>query len=296
MSPFRRTRPLALALVLALSATASFAQVPAHDGPGPDATVACGDGPQQLGHLRLPEGRGPFPVAVAIHGGCFLDHVGEGSLTPAAAALVEDRIATWDVTYRRLGHDGAGWTGSFLDVGSAVDHLRVLAETYPLDLDRIALFGHSAGAPLAVWAAARSALPAASEIRGQNPLEVDAVLAIDGPLDLGAWASQGIDQQVCGEPVIASMLGGTPDEVPERYRQASPVDLPALDLEVFVLPAGMMEAFGGHVAIQARAADRGERVRIRPVPDSDHFQLITPGHPSWQAVRTTRLEALGLDS
>ncbi|MEE4637117.1 MAG: hypothetical protein V2J42_00040 [Wenzhouxiangella sp.] len=55
--------------------------------------------------------------------------------------------------YRRLEHDGAGWPGTLLDVGAAIDRLRALAESYPLELelelDRVVVFGHSAGAPLA---------------------------------------------------------------------------------------------------------------------------------------------------
>jgi len=285
----------AFLVLLTLAASGpGLAQIPVHEGPGPDVVAVYGDSAQQLGYLRLPDGEGPFPVAVAIHGGCFLNWLGGDSLTPAAAALVEDGIATWDVTYRRLGHDGAGWPGTFLDVGAAVDHLRVLAETYPLDLERVVLFGHSAGAPLAVWAAGRNALPEDSIVRGENPLPVRAAIGIDGPMDLAGWRRQAIDARVCGEPVLASLMGGEPDAVPERYLQGSPVDMPTIDAEIVLLPASMMTAYGGHSAMEARADDYGERLTIRPVPESNHFQLITPGHPTWQPVRAAILEALGI--
>ena len=40
--------------------------------------------------------------------------------------------------------------------------------------------------------------------------------------------------------------------------------------------------------------ETGEVVRVRPVPDSDHFQLITPSHESWSTVLRTIRESLGM--
>ena len=40
--------------------------------PSPDARIAFGQDPLQFGELRLPDGPGPHPVAIVIHGGCWL--------------------------------------------------------------------------------------------------------------------------------------------------------------------------------------------------------------------------------
>jgi hypothetical protein len=40
--------------------------------PPPDARVQFGDDPLQVGELRLPDGPGSHPVAIVIHGGCWL--------------------------------------------------------------------------------------------------------------------------------------------------------------------------------------------------------------------------------
>lgn len=270
------------------------AQIPVHDGPGPDVAGQYGASALQSGGLRLPDGEGPFPVAVTIHGGCWLDRLGQGSLTPVAAALPESGVATWDVTYRRLGHEGGGWPGTFLDVGAAVDHLRILAEDHPIDLDRVVLVGHSSGAHLAVWAAGRPGLAPESEIRGADPLPVRAVVAVDGPVDLAGWHDAGLDRRVCGEPVISSLLGGGPDAVPARYAQASPAQMPAMAPEIFLTPGGMMLAMGDQDVMTRRARRTGERVHVVPVPDSDHFQLITPSEAAWEPVRATILRSLGM--
>ncbi|HUF31378.1 MAG TPA: hypothetical protein VMM77_12070, partial [Gemmatimonadaceae bacterium] len=38
----------------------------------PDERIGYGSDSLQFGELRLPRGAGPFPVAVVIHGGCWL--------------------------------------------------------------------------------------------------------------------------------------------------------------------------------------------------------------------------------
>lgn len=282
------------ALLILLPAPGS-AQIPVYDGPEPTAIRQYGDGPLQFGELRIPDGVGPFPVAVTIHGGCWLDRLGEGSITPAAAALTEAGIATWNVEYRRLGHEGGGWPGTFQDVGAGIDYLRMLAAEFPIDLSRIVFVGHSSGAHLAVWAAGRPGLPPESEIRGASPLPARAAVGIDGPMDLAAWSETGVDVQVCGGNVIESLMGGTPDVHPIRYQHASPAEMPPIDARIFLNPAGMMLSLGQPDAMTARAQTTGEEVTVRPVPNSNHFQLISPTEDAWSIVLETIQSSFGVD-
>lgn len=280
-------------ILLGLLAFPASAQIPVYDGPEPTATYQYGAGPLQFGKLRIPNGTGPFPIAVTIHGGCWLDRLGEGSITPLAAALTEAGIATWNLAYRRLGHEGGGWPGTFLDVGAGIDYLPVLAGEYPIDLNRVVLVGHSSGAHLAVWAAGRQGLPPESEIRGDSPLPVRATVGIDGPMDLAAWSEAGLDVQVCGDSVISSLMGGTADLHPSRYHHASPAEMPAIDAAIFLNPAGMMLSLGDPEVMTRRAQSTGEQVIVQPVPNSNHFQLITPGDEGWSVVLETIRAALG---
>jgi len=287
-------RSTALSVTLtALLALPVSAQGPPAGGdlPEPTATLEYGADELEFGELRMPEGPGPFPVVVTIHGGCWLDRLGQGSLRPVAAALTAEGIATWDINYRRLGHEGGGWPGTFQDVGAGVDHLRVIARDYPIDLERVVLAGHSSGAQLAVWAAGRSSLPATSEIRGDSPLPVRAAVGIDGPMDIEAWRSMGFDAEVCGGPVISELMGGARDEVPGRYQAASPVEMPEIDADVFLTPAGMMLSLGGQSEMEERL--KAKSVSIVPVSSSDHFQLITPTEEAWGPVLQAVLKALG---
>jgi acetyl esterase/lipase len=281
-------------ILLGLLVASGNAQIPPYDGLQPTAIHQYGNRSFQFGELRIPEGAGPFPVAVTIHGGCWLDRLGEGSLTPAAAALTEAGIATWNVAYRRLGHEGGGWPGTFHDVGAGIDYLRVLAAEYPIDLNRVVVVGHSSGAHLAVWAAGRRGLPLESEIRGSSPLQVRAAVGIDGPMDLAAWSEEGLDVRVCGDAVISPLMGGSADVYPSRYHHASPAEMPPIDAAIYLNPAGMMLSLGDPDVMVRRARITGEQIMVQPAPESDHFQLITPSEEAWLVVFETIQAALGL--
>ncbi len=247
----------------------------------PTATSAYGPAPQQTGELRLPEGKGPFPVAVVIHGGCWT--AGFATLRNTAAiatALTKRGIATWNIEYRQVGEPGGGWPGSFRDWAAGVDHLRVLGATYPLDLSRVVVAGHSAGAHAALWVAARHRLPADSEVRGANPLPVRAAIAIDGPGDIADFI--GFDADVCGKPVIVPLMGATPDAEPERYRQANPRSLLPLGAPQALVTARVLLPAAAR-AYRLAGGPKGDSVDLIYL-DTGHFEPIAPGDPAWTQV------------
>lgn len=219
---------LALAIVSAAGACRhrvadepiAYATVAAMRVPPADARIAYGPGPLQFGELRLPNGSGPFPLVVFIHGGCWqsdftLDHVG-----PATAALARSGVATWAIEYRRIGDAGGGWPGTFEDVARATAYVEQLAAKYPLDLGRVVLAGHSAGGQLALWVADRQRtaigdappVPASITIRG--------VVSLAGITDLRAY---GALPGGCNRSVRA-LLDGEAAERPDRYAAASPLE------------------------------------------------------------------------
>jgi acetyl esterase/lipase len=250
--------------------------------------IAYGTDPLQFGELRVPSTKGPHPVAIVIHGGCWVAKLGNmderavalDNMRPLAAALTEAGIATWNVEYRRLGHAGGGWPGTFQDVAHAADFLRTLAAPHQLDLTRVVAIGHSAGGHLGLWLAARSKLPRTSDLYTNNPLPLSGVVDLDGPPDLKAMIS--VQQQICGTPVITNLIGGSPEEQPDRYRAASPIELVPLGVrqEFF---AGRM--FAAQVAPYETAARRtGDVVNTTLVANAGHFVFIDPQSEVWPQV------------
>ena len=227
-------------------------------------------GPDDLrsGELRLPTGPGPFPVAVIVHGGCWrADYDTLAGLSGFATALTKRGIATWTIEYRRLGDAGAGWPGTFQDVGAGVDYLTVLARKHRLDLHRVTIVGHSSGAHLALWAASRRRLGA-----GWRPrIRPVSVVAIDGPAALAPFV--GIDEQQCGAPVITRLMGGKPADRTAEYRLASPAEHLPLGMRQLLVQA-TFTPFMQPYANAARQA--GDPVEVLQAGEQ-HFDVVTSG-------------------
>ncbi len=258
--------------------------------------IAYGTDPLQFGELRVPSTKGPHPVAIVIHGGCWVSKLGNmderavamDNMRPVAAALTEAGIATWNVEYRRLGNTGGGWPGTFQDVARAADFIRTLAKANQLDLARVVAIGHSAGGHLAMWLAARSKLPKTSDLYINNPLALSAVVDLDGPPDLKATIP--VQQPICGTPVITNLIGGSPDEQPDRYRAASPIELLPLGVrqEVF---AGRM--FAAQVPpYEAAAKKAGDDLHTTVLANAGHFVFIDPQSDVWPQVIAAVLRLL----
>ena len=249
--------------------------------------------PLQFGDLRLPPGNGPFPVAIVIHGGCWVSKFATlQNTTPLSDALRDAGVATWNVEYRRLDNPGGGWPGTFADIAAAADHVTTLARKYPLDLSRVVAVGHSAGAHLSLWLAGRSRLPEQSPLYAKAPLRLRAAIALGGPGDLRDFTTYA--SSVCGAPVIEQLLGGTPEAVPDRYAQASPAELlPFATRQILI--AGSedrvmpLRARDAYVAAAVKAGDTAESV---VVADAGHFEVIAPGSAAWPIVRGKILDAL----
>src|SRR5438132_6209180 len=139
--------------------------------PAADARLVYGPQPLQFGDLRLPRGDGQHPLLVVVHGGYWkaiwnLIHTGHLCVDLAARG-----IATWNVEYRRVGDVGGGWPASVEDVGRALEFTTELAMRYPLDLERVALLGHSAGGHLALLNAKRIPLRAVFAVAAVTDVE-----------------------------------------------------------------------------------------------------------------------------
>lgn len=251
----------------------------------PDQRVAYGEDSSQYGELRVPTGRGPHPVVVLIHGGCFkAAYATPRDLAPMGDALKSDGIATWNLEYRRLGQPGGGWAGTYLDVGRGVDHLRTIAGKHNLDLGRVVLLGHSAGGHLAMWAAARARVPTGSPLYVTDPLAVRGVIDLAGPLDLMANIPE--YERLCRDTVITTLLGGSPATVPERYAHASPIRLLPLGVPQ-VLVIGEHEDFVPRPLVEAyaqAAARAGDPVRLVTIPSVGHFEIASPRTAAWPLV------------
>ena len=288
---------VAFAALLAVPANAASQQlitagsVGEFDWPSPDATISYGDGEFQFGYLRLPEGNGPHPVIVFMHGGCWLSVFDIRYTGMAEQAWADAGYAVWSLEYRRVGNEGGGWPGTFLDVATGTDHLTELANEYPLDLDRVIAIGHSAGGQLALWLAARGRIPSSSELYAADPLPIHGVLALAPAPNLETLHSSG----ACG-PGVNGLMGGSPSAFPERYEAGSPMQLMPVDVPQRVVVGGLDAQFGssGRAYFQAASAAGNSPVTLREAPESGHFEMVVPYTSTWP-ITLQELESLSAE-
>jgi acetyl esterase/lipase len=239
-----------------------------------DERIAYGAEPLQFGDLRLPAGGGPHPLAVVVHGGYWqaiynLTHAGH-----LCVDLAGHGIATWNVEYRRVGDPGGGWPGTLEDVVLALHHVPALAQTRPIDVGRIAVVGHSAGGHLALLAALRARVP----LRG--------VISLAGVVDPHETDRRGDDRGLARR-----FLGGGPDELPERWAEASPRAQLPLGFR-YLLASGTADVHWEPNELTAAAArEAGDDVELLALPGAGHFELVDPLAPEWGVVRA-RLDGL----
>ena len=251
-----------------------------------DARIAYGADSLQFGDLRLPHGAGPFAVAIVIHGGCWVHAYAAAQNAAALADALRDAgVATWNVEYRRRDDAGGGWPGTFLDIAAAADSLRAVARRYPLDLTRVVAVGHSAGGQLSLWLAARRKIAPNSPLHTANPLALAGVVSLAGPGDLRDFDSYG--DGMCGEGTIPKLLGGSIDQVPDRWHDASPSSYLPLGVPQ-VMIAGEFDRImpRKNLELWANAArSAGDDVDVVVVPGAAHHEVMSPASVTWPAIK-----------
>ena len=258
--------------------------------PAPDHRVRYGPDALNFGELRLPDGSGPFPVVMVIHGGCWLAEYDLGYMSSLADRLTRSGFATWTVEYRRLGDPDGGWPGTFADVAAAADAVRELAVDHPLDIRRVAALGHSAGGHLALWLGARPALDPSDPLRGADPLRLRGVVALAGITDLAAFASS----DGCGS-AVPGLLGGEPTDHPERLASTSPIAMPPSGVPELLVIGSRDPIVPSSQAERYAASRPGGAVELVEVEGAGHFELVDPSRDSWESVHRAVLTALGMD-
>jgi hypothetical protein len=286
MTPLAETPP-APDTRFAVTDTANYDPMTVNTLPAdaPTLKVAYGSASaRQYGELRLPKGKGPFPVAVIYHGGCWAGMGGTANVGALASFLARNGVATWTPSYRELGSDG-GWPNTFADWAQGLGYVKTLARDYPLDLARITVMGHSAGVTPVMW------LPTGDKgdavIDGDLP-PVRAAVAIDGPMRIADFV--GIDAMVCGAPVIAPMMGGTPGEVPARYAMLDPMTNKPLLKELLVIDGALPDP---DPALIEALRGQGIAVEVIRVDQEQHFNMLVPGTADFAAMGPALLKIAG---
>ena len=229
----------------------------------PPNTLAYGDRPDQVGDLRLPDGRGPHPVAVLIHGGGWTGPLTRDAMDGMAVALVARGVATWNIEYRRIPPVG-GWRSTLGDVAAGLDSLGILADDNPLDLANVTVIGHSAGGHLGFFAAKNAR---------RRP---ERFVSLAGMLDLHSLRTD-------FDELLAGFMG---HELDACIHGVDPVRNLPLRVPIVAVHGDRDDAVSPDQSRRfvAAAVASGDRARLVEITGADHYDLVDPTAPSWETV------------
>ncbi len=254
--------------------------------PPADARIPYGSDPHQFGELRLPKGlaKGPHPVVMNIHGGFWRAKYDLLHASHLCAALSRAGVATWNLEYRRVGNAGGAWPGTFEDITNGYRFLRQIARKYNLDMARVVVMGHSAGGHLAMALAGHLAPKQKS---GKTRVEENAdaeprlrgVVSLAGVVNLErAWELH------LSNDAVVEFLGGTPNQMPDHYREADPMRL-AVATEQHLIHGTEDDIVPIEISRKYASAkqSQGEKVTLTELK-CGHFELIDPESGVWGRV------------
>ncbi|QHE68493.1 Esterase/lipase [Rhodococcus sp. WAY2] len=230
----------------------------------PGTLIRYGSHPDQRAELRIPDGNGPFPAVALIHGGFWRTRWEFDLMDALAVDLTARGYVTWNVEYRR--NTEHRWADMSSDVAAAVAAVSTLPGVDP---SRLVVLGHSAGAQLALRAAADA--PAV-------PLALAVSLA--GVLNLRL-----ADNRHLGDGAVAMAVGNHWSEDRETYEASSPIDRLPLGIPQVVACAledepDMLEMSREYSAAAAATTDD---VALIEGP-GDHFAVIDPTSRIWHTI------------
>lgn len=175
--------------------------------------------------IARPNGDGPFPALVFIHGGGWRGG-NRQSFSPFVFAAVGHGYVAATVSYRLTDPDENGkpknpFPAAIHDVKCAIRWMRAHADEWHIDPNRIGAAGGSAGGHLALLAGFTDR---ESELEGdlgyaEQSSRVQAIANFCGPTDL----LSAYDTTVGGRPLVDVFMDGKPTEKPENYKRASPI-------------------------------------------------------------------------
>lgn len=219
-------------------------------------------------HLYQPHIDGARPAVIDIYGGAWQRGTPKDN-RKLDSYLAARGYAVFAIDYRHA--PAARFPAQLDDVRAALAYIRENAARYRTDPQRLVLCGESAGAQLALLAAYEP-----------GPAPATAVISFYGPTDLASgYSDVPFPDPLDVRAVLRTYLGGTPSEVPERYRAASPV----MYVRASLPPTLLIQGRRDHIVkprfareLQKALLAKGNRAVLVELPWAEHaFDAVFGG-------------------
>ena len=255
-----------------------------------DATITYGPDSLHKVDVWVPQGPGPHPTVLMVHGGCWQTEIADRRLMNwIADDLRAGGYGVWNIEYRGVDRAGGGYPGTFLDVAAAADASRDHAARFGFDDSHVVAVGHSAGGHLALWLAARPRLPRNSPLASAEPLALARVISLGGLPDLEDVAAS--PDNGCGTDVVARLVG---EGRADPYTDTSVARLLPLGVPQDLVNgrADRIIPFRMATSYLAKAEAAGDTVALHEVADTGHVELVTPDTAAWSEAKRLVARAL----
>jgi acetyl esterase len=146
-----------------------------------DVEYARPDGKPVLLDLHVPDGAGPFPAAILVHGGGFDEGSKSTNTKPLFQPLADAGFAWFSIDYRLAPQ--AKFPQANEDLMSAIRWVKAHAAEYHLDVNKVVLIGESAGGLLVNYAGTHET----------KDTKLAAVVDFYGPVDYAKLAQARLD-------------------------------------------------------------------------------------------------------
>ncbi|MGC4120810.1 MAG: alpha/beta hydrolase [Myxococcales bacterium] len=231
--------------------------------------LAYGPSRRQRLDVVVPEGAGPFPVLVYVHGGAWVSG-DKANFRWFSHALAANGVLIFSVNYRWAPE--ARFLDLIADVAQAVAFARAHAREHGGDPDRLFLTGDSAGAHLVCWLHMAQAWPHLLATVGTPAANLAPALKgsilLYGMFDVAKTWQLGRSVHT---PIRAILDGAAPSDRPDQTALVSPLRLVAPSVAPVMLCAGEIDPLCAQSQALADSLDRDGVPHRTVLLDKDEF-------------------------
>ena len=237
-----------------------------------DIEFAKPDGVSLTLDAWVPDGKGPFPTVIIVHGGGFARGDKQTYVPPLFEPLTQAGFAWFTINYRL--HPQYRFPAPIEDVESAIRFVKEHAAEYKVDLNRVVLMGESAGGYLVSYVG----------VRNKSAIKLAAVVPFYGPHDWEQRAQEEAEGKV-GPSVWREMFsvpaGNSPEAV-KRMREVSATSLIKKGLPPFLLIHGTADPqvnYQQSVKMREKMLAAGNVCDLITVEGAGHGMVVITKYP-----------------
>jgi acetyl esterase/lipase len=253
-----------------------------------DLRFYYGNDKSQFADLYIPNGKGPFPVVIGIHGGWWRSEYDLSTHSHLCNWFKDHGIAAWNIEYRRVNKHRSAWPFCGEDIIKAINYLDILGSNFNLDLENCCIIGFSAGSQLATWVTHKY-----SADNNIINITIKKTISLAGAVDLDMC-----DKLQLSNYSVRDFFGIDFKPSIKLLAQACPSHLGRSTVPIHIfhglfdtsIPACVSKSYF------QKLVNNNSNCELKIFTNATHFQLIDPNSPYWPDIYDVVFSALNVTS